>query len=255
MKIVIPMTGEGRRFINAGYPDIKPLIPVHGRPMVSYVIDLFPGETDFVFICRESHLKNTALEETLMSLVPSGKIISQEGKKLGPVIPLLEAQDAFDDEEPVIVSYCDYFLDWDYADFKRTVQQSGSDGDVPCYTGYHPHLRHEKNVYAGCRIDSHNRLIDIQEKHAFETPKTKGHHSAGLYYFKHSKYIKKYGQMMVDADHKVSGEFFVSMVYFYMLQDALNVTVYDKMPYFCQWGTPEDFEEYLYWSQILKEFK
>jgi NDP-sugar pyrophosphorylase family protein len=255
MNIVIPMTGEGRRFINAGYPDIKPLIPVHGRPMISYVIDLFPGETNFTFICRESHLQTTPLRDTLLSLMPSAKIIVQEGKKLGPVIPLLEAQDAFDSDAPVIVSYCDYFLDWDYADFKTTIQQSGCDGDVPSYTGYHPHLRHEKNVYAGCRIDAQNTLLEIQEKHSFQRPKTLGHHSAGLYYFKHAKYISTYGQKMVDADHKVSGEFFVSMIYHYMLQDKLNISVYDKIPYFCQWGTPEDFEEYLYWAQIFKEFK
>ncbi len=50
MKVLIPMSGIGRRFLEAGYTDPKPLILVDGKPMIHHVIDLFPGETDFFFI-------------------------------------------------------------------------------------------------------------------------------------------------------------------------------------------------------------
>jgi len=52
MKVIIPMSGIGNRFLNAGYTEPKPLIEVDGSPMIYHVIDLFPGETDFIFICN-----------------------------------------------------------------------------------------------------------------------------------------------------------------------------------------------------------
>ncbi|MCP4050646.1 MAG: capsular biosynthesis protein [bacterium] len=253
MKIIIPMTGEGKRFLDQGYTQIKPLIPIHGKPMISYVIDLFPGEKDFVFICREEHLNKSNLESVLKNLMPSGKILSQKGKKLGPVVPLLESGGQIADDEPVIVSYCDYFLDWNYSEFKKQIIASGCDGNVICYTGHHPHLRHKKNIYAGCKVDAKNNLLQIQEKHSFEKNKEAGHHSAGLYYFKCGSYIKKYGTQLVEEENKINGEYFVSMLYHYMLKDSLNIQVYDKVPHFCQWGTPEDLEEYIYWSQIFRD--
>lgn len=60
MQIAIPMSGFGKRFRRAGYVLPKPLIGTDGRPIIAHVIDLFPGETDFVFFCnRDHHAKPT----------------------------------------------------------------------------------------------------------------------------------------------------------------------------------------------------
>ena len=37
INIVIPMAGAGSRFNVAGYTDPKPLIPIHGKPMIKVV--------------------------------------------------------------------------------------------------------------------------------------------------------------------------------------------------------------------------
>ena len=41
MHIVIPMSGMGNRFINAGYTVPKPLIMVDGKPIIEHVCNLF----------------------------------------------------------------------------------------------------------------------------------------------------------------------------------------------------------------------
>ena len=56
MQIVIPMSGFGERFRKAGYDIPKPLIELEGKPIIAHVIDMFPGETDFTFICNQEHL-------------------------------------------------------------------------------------------------------------------------------------------------------------------------------------------------------
>ena len=55
----------------------------------------------------------------------------------------------------------------------------------------------------------------------------------------------------METDNSLNGEFYASMVYNLLLQDHLKVNVYDKVSHFCQWGTPEDLEEFLYWTDIF----
>ena len=59
MHIVIPMSGIGKRFIDAGYTEPKPLIVIDNKPIIEHVCDLFPGESKFTFICNSKHLSKT----------------------------------------------------------------------------------------------------------------------------------------------------------------------------------------------------
>ena len=40
-QIIIPMSGIGKRFIDEGYEDPKPLISVDGSPIIEHVVKLF----------------------------------------------------------------------------------------------------------------------------------------------------------------------------------------------------------------------
>lgn len=255
MKIIIPMSGQGTRFVRASHTDPKPLIKVHGKPIVEHVVNLFPGEDDFVFICRKEHLETTDMRSILLSLKPKASIVEIEGSKLGPVYAVAQAFDHISDAEPVIVNYCDFFMDWDYADFKKTVGESGCDGSVVAYKGFHPHLLHEKNVYASMRVDGHNMMQEIREKYSFTPEKIHSPQSAGTYYFKRGEYVKKYFNELMEKEISFGGEYYVSLVYNLLRQDGLRVFVYDKVPHFLQWGTPEDLKEYQYWSEIFETYE
>ena len=39
-----------------------------------------------------------------------------------------------------------------------------------------------------------------------------------------------------------------------MIQDNKKIKIYD-IPYFMQWGTPQDLEEYIYWKEIFFDTK
>ena len=58
MQIVIPMSGFGERFRQAGYKIPKPLIEIDDKPIIAHVIDMFPGEENFLFICNSEHLSH-----------------------------------------------------------------------------------------------------------------------------------------------------------------------------------------------------
>ena len=50
MQIIIPMSGFGERFRSAGYDTPKPLIEVDGKPIIEHIVEMFPGNTNFIFI-------------------------------------------------------------------------------------------------------------------------------------------------------------------------------------------------------------
>jgi len=38
------MTGQGARFKAAGYPRLKPFIKIHEKPMIWWIVKMFPGD-------------------------------------------------------------------------------------------------------------------------------------------------------------------------------------------------------------------
>lgn len=251
MNLVIPMSGLGSRFLAAGYKDPKPLISVHGRPMIEWVLRMFARVDDILFICRREHIETTPLRSVLQSLRPDARIAVIDGAKEGPVGALMKAEHHIHDNQPVLVSYCDYYMHWDFTGFMKMLQQENPAGAVPCYTGFHPHLIPQKNLYACCRVDDKNRLLEIREKHTFDSDKTRALHSPGAYYFASGLLLKTYSEILMQKNDALNGEYYVSMVYSHLLSTGLDILVPANVKYFCQWGTPEDLHEYLYWTDTI----
>lgn len=255
MQIIIPMTGEGSRFRRAGYDRLKPLIRVHGVTMIEWVTRLFPGSGDSLsFICRQDHLDTIGeLGPELARIAPGGRILAvRDWSKRGPVSDILRVAEAIDDREPVIVSYCDYFMQWDYAAFRDRVLGEGHAGAIPCYSGFHPHLLPERNLYASCKVDAADMLIEIREKFSWTADRTRTRHSPGLYYFRSGALLKDYAARLVATDQHINGEYYVSLVYNAMVADGLGVWCPVNVDAFCQWGTPEDLDEYIHWTDLVQ---
>ncbi len=258
MKIIIPMTGYGSRFVAAGYKELKPFIKVQGKPIIQWIVNgMYPGEKDILFVCRQEHLDSiSGMRKQLMEIAPSAEIFAiEDWIKKGPVYDVLRASEMIPDDTPCIINYCDFFMYWNWNLFKQDVEKRGCEGCVPCYTGFHPHLLPAKNVYASCKTDENDNLIEIREKYSFEEDKMKAKHSPGVYYFKSGKLLKKYCQLLVDSGESLNGEFYASLPYNFMVKDGCKVWVPTNVEQFCQWGTPEDMKEYLFWTDMVRRFE
>lgn len=257
MQIIIPMTGYGSRFVAAGYQELKPLIEVQGIPILKWIIDgMYPGEQDILFVCRQEHLTSIpGMRERLLSIAPTAEIFGvDDWEKKGPVYDVLRAGERIADHGPCMINYCDFYMTWDYGKFKKDVSERDCDGCIPCYTGFHPHLLVEKNYYASCLTDQSDNLLEIREKYSFAQDKTKARHSPGVYYFKTGELLKKYCQKLVQSGQTINGEFYASLPYNFMVADGRSVWVPTNVKQFCQWGTPEDLSDYLFWTECVRGF-
>ena len=249
MKIVIPMAGTGNRFVEKGYTDPKPLIKVNGKRIIEYILDMFDKKNDeFVFICNDVHLKTTEMESILRSLVKNAKVVSMPQHKFGPVYTVQQVYDLIDDDEEVIVSYCDNPHLWDRKDFEKAMEKGKFDGCVLTHTGFHPHtLAHTKMAFVK---GNDNILEEIKEKECYTDNPLNEHASTGVYYFRKGSYIKKYFDQAVKENLNYKGEFYVTLVYNLLVRDGLKVGYYDT-PFVTVFGTPEEVENFEAWVTIL----
>lgn len=248
MQIVVPMAGAGDRYRRAGHTAPKPLIEIDGRPMIEHVVAMFPGESRFLFICNRDHLASTNLRAALERLVPGCRIAAIDPHKLGPVHTVLAAESLVDDEEPAFVTYCDYSVWWTWPSFKSFVEERRCAGAVTAYRGFHPHSL-GPNLYAYLR-EREGRMLEIKEKGCFTDDRMSEYASAGGYYFARGDLLKRYFHRAVAADLRTNGEYYASTPYNAMIDDGLEVLVYE-LEHFLQWGTPEDMEEYAAWSRYF----
>ena len=262
MNVIIPMTGYGSRFVAAGYQELKPFIRVLDKPVIEWIVtEMYPDDVNFIFVCRGEHLqKNASMEKMLTALAPKTKVVAiEDWVKKGPVYDVLRAYrmlceaEEIDIKEPCIINYCDFYMVWDYRAFAKEAAARDCDGAVPCYTGFHPHLIPEKNYYASCLTDAEDNLIEIREKYSFEKDKMKAKHSPGTYYFKNGEIMEKYCQILTEHEEcAINGEFYASLPYQFMVKDGLKVWIPTDIDYFCQWGAPEDLQEFVYWTDFIR---
>ena len=256
MNVIIPMTGYGSRFVAAGYKDLKPLIRVQGKAIIEWIVQgMYTPEDRFYFVCRREHLKQIkGMRELLENIAEHVSVLAVEPwKKLGPVNDILCVESMIPDDEPCIVNYCDVFVEWDWQMLKKRLAEEECDGAVVCWNGFNPSCLPEKNAFTACLVDEKNNLTAIREKHYFSDRRMEGHYSAGVYYFASGALMKKYFQREIDAENMVNGEYYVSMAYPYMLKDGLRVWAPDCCVTFCNFGTPQDLEDYLFWIHTVEK--
>ena len=246
------MSGMSSRFTNAGYTVPKFMIEVDGKTVIEHIVDLYPIDSDFIFIINDEHAKDMELCEFLDNLdIDKLSICSVPTHKKGPVYSVDQYQHHIEDDEQVIINYCDFSMDWDYYDFEEFVNTNDCDGCVVCYTGFHPHMLGGDN-YAFCKTDDDNKILEIREKQPFTDNKMGEFASTGTYYFKKGSYVKKYFKELIEKDINVNNEYYVSLVHNLLIEDGLTNMVYE-VPHMLQWGTPLDLDMYRKWSNYYRK--
>jgi NDP-sugar pyrophosphorylase family protein len=251
MQIVVPMSGFGERFRRAGYEIPKPLIEVEGKPIIAHVVDMFPREHEFIFICNRDHLANGEyrMESILRQCCPSGRIVGIPPHKLGPIHAVRQVESMIDPERPVVVNYCDFTCYWNWHDFKKFVAATSCSGAIPAYKGFHPHSL--GSTYYAYMQEANGWVQDIQEKQPYTNNRLNEFASSGTYYFASGKIMNDAFRVSMEREWHFDGEYYVSLAYKHLLGEDRSVAVY-PIQHFMQWGTPEDVAEYSGWSSAFR---
>ncbi|RQD66648.1 glycosyl transferase family 2 [Campylobacter hepaticus] len=241
MNIIIPATGIGKRFKDAGYKNLKPFISVNEEKIIlDYVIECFDIKNDKFYFIIQNQDQNQ-FEQFIQTRNINAKIIVYNGDKLGPSGSLYGVKEEFKNilNEEVIISYCDFGQKWNYWNFLNFIEKyNDAEGVIPCYTGYHPHLVPLENVYAACKTyDNSYSVYKVLEKYNSKN-KFDEYYSSGIYYFRSLQLAFESIEKQINNKDMLNGEYYISTVYNYLE----NVLCYPFIEKFYQFGTPSDFE-------------
>lgn len=247
MKILIPMAGKGDRFKQSGYETPKPMILVEGKPMIQHVVQRFDPEDEFIFAVNQDHLDDGRLVSFLEGVAENVQVLPVAYQPEGAVAVTKLLVDCVDDEEPVIVNYCDYSWGWNYKDFLQVMNSSQCDAGLVCYRGFHPNLLGSKSHATA--LEKGMIAYAVREKHSFTGNSFADWTSSGTHFFRRAELLKAYCDKIIGEEKlAINGEYYVAHVFQQMCEDQRLVRIHE-IPYFLQWGTPEEYEEYVHWSE------
>ncbi len=236
VQVVIPMAGEGSRFVMAGFDTPKPLIDVKGKTMIEWVVEnLSLSAATYIFVVRKSHLENEKwkLRERLEKHVPGCKIITTDGLTEGPACTVLLAEHVIERNKPLLIANSDQFLEWDPNAFLYESQKV--DG---CISVFHqPDPNDKKWSYA--RLGQNGLVEEVQEKNPISDVAT-----TGIYYWRRAGDFIDCAKQMMKQNIRVNNEFYVCPVYNEAIKKGLNIKVsYCKK----MWGlgVPADLEYFI----------
>lgn len=237
INIVIPISGSGTSFINAGYTFPKPLIDINGKPMIQLVIEnLKPSFSHkFILICKKDHHDKFSLNQIFENSTKGNfKSIQLSSSTQGAACTVLTAIDFIDSDEELIVANGDQVIDVDINKFITFARKSKADGAILTFTSQHPR-------WSYARVDKKGNVLETAEKKVISN-----HATAGIYYFKQGSFFVEAAISMINKDIRYNNDFYVCPVYNELILSGKKMVIWEvKQSQMHGLGTPEDLNRYL----------
>jgi len=217
LNIVIPMAGAGSRFAQLGYTDPKPLIPIHGIPMIQAVIkNLKPDVSHrFIFICQKEHVRVYGLADKFKQWAPDSVVVELDGITEGAACTVLTAQLLIDNDEPLMIANSDQYVDIDINEYLNEMDGKNLDGLIMTMKAIDP-----KWSFVGMGADG--LVTRVIEKEVISDEAT-----VGIYNFKRGCNFVAGAKEMIEMDERVNGEFYVAPVYNRLIADGQKIGIFN----------------------------
>jgi dTDP-glucose pyrophosphorylase len=231
------MAGRGTRFASAGYKLPKPLIPVHGTPMIKIVIDTIRPATPhrFVFVCLRADVAAYDLRRRLRDWAPGCTVVELDETTEGAACSVLAAHQHIN-EGHLMIANSDQYISIAIDPYLAALAERGLDGLVMTMQAIDP-------KWSFAALDAHGLVTRIAEKRPISTNAT-----VGIYNFARGVDFVRAAEAMIAHDSRVNGEFYVATVYNELIANGARIGIYDLG---CEGvamhglGTPADLEAFL----------
>ena len=240
LHIIMPMAGEGSRFAKAGWTTPKPLIELRGVPLFQRAIGsvALPGvEMKYSFIVRQEHIDNQHIDRMIQDILPEARIFSVLKTTRGAVETCLVAEAAIEDDDAVVVMDCD--LEFRSVGYNQLVSKALSLPADEADGGALVSFESDNPRYSYALVDDDGRVLRTAEKEPISN-----HALCGAYFFGSGKDFKRIAHQLLDDGTHGKAEFYVSLLYNYLLAEGKIVRLATMEEYY-SYGTPEELKNYL----------
>lgn len=232
LNIVVPMAGRGSRFVKAGYQLPKPLIDIHGHPMIEYVTrNIRPYyEHQFIYICQQEHLEQYHLAQELERMAPGCVIVTVDHITEGAACTVLLAEKYIDNSDALMIANSDQFVDTDIDAYLKSMGMN--DGLIMTMPANDP-------KWSFIRYDENGFVTLVREKEVISDQAT-----VGIYNYRRGSDFVRFAHQMIDKNIRVNNEFYVAPVYNEMIEAGKKIVFQDVGEKMFGLGTPEDLEAF-----------
>tara|TARA_R100000664_G_C2727907_1_gene119304 strand:- start:200 stop:922 length:723 start_codon:yes stop_codon:yes gene_type:complete len=234
MNILIPMAGEGSRFIKEGYTFPKPLIDVNGKPMIQTVVENLDFDAKYIFLVRKSHLEKFPGLYNTLERITNGNfdLVEVDGLTEGAACTALLAEKLIDNDEDLLIANSDQFIEYEKENFSMLKNLTNVDAVVFTFNAVHP-------KWSFVKTNSRGFITEVAEKKPISNIAT-----CGIYWYRRGSDFVKYANEMIKKDIRVNNEFYIAPVYNELILGGKSL-----VPFYVHkmWGlgTPEDLNVFL----------
>ena len=246
LNIVVPMAGAGSRFSKLGFALPKPLISVHGVPMIKVVIDNIKPSLPhkFIFICQKLHIDQYSIDKYLKKIEPSSLVVEVNGLTEGAACTVLLAKKYIDNLNPLMIANCDQFINFEINKYLDNFFYFNLDGLIMTMKSDDPKWSF---------VATENSLVkEVAEKKVISDEAT-----VGIYNFKRGADFVNSAEKMITEKNKVHNEYYVAPTYNYLISENKKIGYFNigsAETGMFGLGIPEDLDFFLN-HEISKQIK
>ena len=238
INIVLPIAGRGSRFAEAGFELPKPLIPVHGQPMIEVVVNNIKPlcKHRFIFVALKEHLDHLGMKETLNRIAPGCIIVPVNEVTEGAACTVLLAREFIDNNDQLMMANSDQWVDININNYLSLMDDKEVDGLIMTMWADDP-----KWSFVGFNNDG--QVNNVVEKEVISNEAT-----VGIYNFQRGSDFVKAADQMIVKNLRVKNEFYVAPAYNEMINDQAKIKVFNVGKEFDGMyglGIPTDLEKFI----------
>lgn len=247
---LIPMAGEGRRFLEAGYTTPKPLISVDGMPMVQRAAECAPAGERWVFVCRADHLNHPRLADTLQQRWPQARVMSVARTTEGQACTCLLAEAEIPADQPLFIGACDNGMLWDAERFQSLIKDPRIDALIWTFQR-HVGVRRHPQMYSYVEVAPDGMTARrVSMKTPLSEDPIHDHAVVGAFWFHRAGDFFQAARQLTARQDRTRGEFYVDACMNEVMRAGHRVGVF-LLDHYIGWGTPDELNTYEYWDRYF----
>lgn len=240
LHIIMPMAGEGSRFLKEGWNTPKPLIELNGMPLFLHAINSISIPNvpmKYSFIVRQEHIDKYHIDKGIKTILPEANIFSVLKTTRGAVETCLMAESAISPDDAILVMDCD--LEFRSLEFNHAIQELLTTPAEEVRGGMLVSFTSEDPRYSYAQTDASGNVIRTAEKEVISN-----HALCGAYFFASGKGFVNVAHKLLNEPAFTKPEYYLSLLYNYLIKGGEPVRLATLDEYY-SYGTPEELKRYL----------
>lgn len=240
LHIIMPMAGEGLRFVNEGWDIPKPLIKLNDIPLFQRSvksISTYDIPIKYSFIVRLEHVIQYNIDKEILSLFPDANIFTVEKTTRGAVETCLIAKSAISDDDAIIILDCD--LEFKSDEYINEIRKILNNPDSNIDGGVLLSFNSNNPRYSYAKVNEDKMVLMTAEKEVISN-----HALCGAYFFSSANNFLSASFSLLSEPNINKPEYYISLLYNYLLKEGKSVKLIEIDKYY-SYGTPEELKQYL----------